>query len=145
MCIYICTQKDNWMWSLLFTQLQFGYTEITPGIYKYNRKDPYTISTSLVPVWHCQLAQNPAAQKYYCMCIYLCKFHFNNTDKHRDFNFLESYSFLLVVMDTTSSLFSVFSPSSYLTFACWCPWWHPAISTHCMSQLPHFFTMSSGI
>lgn len=108
LCIYICTQKDNWMWSLQFTQLQVGYTKITPGIYKYNRKDPYTISTSLVPVWHCQLAQNPAAQKYYCMCIYLCKFPFNNTDKQRDFNFLESYSFQLVVMDTTSSPFSLF-------------------------------------
>lgn len=132
LCECMCTYTDSLIWSPLFPQLPFGSTQTTPGMCKHNRRDPCTMWTYSVPTWCWQFAQNPATQKWCRICVCLCKFHFNNTDKHGDFNFFKSYSFLLVVMDTTSSL-SLFSLSSYLTFLCWCPWWRPAISTQCMS------------
>lgn len=59
MCI--CASTDNWVWSPQFIQLPFAFTQITPGIYKCNRRDSRTIWTSSDNVHKIQLHRNSAA------------------------------------------------------------------------------------
>lgn len=59
MCI--CASTDNWVWSPQFIQLPFAFTQITPGIYKCNRRDSRTIWTSSDSVHKIQLHRNSVA------------------------------------------------------------------------------------